>query len=323
MRYTLIPGTDLNPSVICMGGGPISVENYDDRIFAILDTYYDLGGTFIDSANIYGKWLPSGENVSDINIGKWLKTRGLRNKIIVTSKGGHPPLSDMTKPRLLKAEVEADIDESLIALRSDYIDLYYLHRDDENIPVEYIIEYLNDFVKDGKIRYFASSNWKADRIKEAQNYAVKSGKQGFSANQLMWSLAVPDMTKMKIPLLVSMDSGSKLYHLESGLAAIAYESQARGFFQKYAYKDLVPLAGELEAVYCIEENFMRFDRVIKLSRELDIKITAVTLGYILNQAFTSIAIIGSHTIAQLKDSMAAADTMLTPEQVKYLEDGKI
>ena len=157
MRYILIPDTDLTVSVICMGGGPLCVEDQEARVFELLDQYYALGGNFIDSANIYGKWLPSGTNSCDLNIGNWLKSRGLRDKIIVTSKGGHPHLDTMSESRLGKMEVEADLNESLKALQCETIDLYYLHRDDENVSVSSIIDYLNDFVKQGKIHYFGVS----------------------------------------------------------------------------------------------------------------------------------------------------------------------
>ena len=147
MRYRAIPGTNLKPSVICMGGGPLSRENDDEAVFQLLDAYYKLGGNFIDSANVYGKWLPSGKNVCDINIGKWIKSRGLQDEIIITSKGAHPPLDNMIKPRLQRDAVSRDLDESLSALGCGCIDLYYLHRDDPSIPVETIIDYMNGFVR--------------------------------------------------------------------------------------------------------------------------------------------------------------------------------
>ncbi|MDF1516139.1 MAG: aldo/keto reductase, partial [Anaerolineae bacterium] len=164
MRYHPIPGTDLSPSVICMGGGPLSVEGSSDKLYALLDNFYALGGTFIDSANIYGKWLPNGENVCDQHIGAWINSRGVRDDVVVTSKGGHPHLDSMTISRLSKDEVAADLDESRQALHCDTIDLYYLHRDDENLPVSMMIDYLNDFVSSGKIRYFGVSNWRIERV---------------------------------------------------------------------------------------------------------------------------------------------------------------
>ncbi len=217
MRYVNIPGTSLKPSVICMGGGPLCAEDDEAGVFALLDTYYALGGNFIDSANIYGKWLPSGENTCDRNIGAWMRSRGVRDRLVVTSKGGHPELETMSISRLSKADVAADLDESLAALQCDTIDLYYLHRDDENVPVTAIIDYLNDFVRAGKIRYFGASNWRIERIQAAQQYAEQSGQQGFSANQVLWSYPVYDMSQSTIPGLAWLDGVSRQVHRDTAI----------------------------------------------------------------------------------------------------------
>ncbi len=319
MRYASIPKTGLKPSVICMGGGPLSVENDEAGVFELLDTYYALGGNFIDSANIYGKWLTSGENTCDKNIGAWMRSRGVRDQIIVTSKGGHPHLKTMSESRLTKAEVATDLDESLTALYCDTIDLYYLHRDDEQVPVGVIIDYLNDFVTAGKIRYFGASNWRIDRIQAAQKYAERTGQHGFSANQVMWSYPIFDMSKSDFPGLVWLDAASRQVHADSGLTVITYQSQARGFFNKIAAKDKVPIPPELWAQYGSEENIQRYKRAVKLAVDMNVSLTAVSLAYILNQPFPTFTIIGSHTGAQIKDSMAAAEVRLTLQQVQFLE----
>lgn len=316
MRKRRITGTELEPTVICMGGGPLCIEGDDDAVLPLLDTYYELGGNFVDSANIYGKWLPSGKNVCDLNIGRWLRSRGVRDKMIVTSKGAHPPLSEMTKPRLRPEQVRADLVESLDALDCGAIDLYYLHRDDPTIPVDEVIGYLNDFVAEGIIRYFGASNWNPARIAAAQSYAERTGKCGFSANQLMWSFAVPDMTQVDYPLMESMDGSAMAYHKRVGLAAIGYESQARGYFQK-RQQGVVP--AKLELLYGCAETEARYQRALALAQKLDVKLSDITLGYLLNQPFASFAIMGGHTPEQLKDSATAADVLLTDEQVRFLE----
>lgn len=317
MRYRAIPSTDLKPSVICMGGGPLSRENDDEAVFQLLDAYYKLGGNFIDSANVYGKWLPSGKNVCDINIGKWIKSRGLQDEIIITSKGAHPPLDNMIKPRLQRDAVSKDLDESLSALGCGCIDLYYLHRDDPSIPVETIIDYMDGFVREGRIRYFAASNWHPARIAAAQAYAAKAGKHGFCANQLMWSFAVPDLSKVSDSLLRAMDIETEAFHCQSGMAAMAYESQARGYFQKHT-KTPLAMSEQLKAIYRSPVNENRYHRAARLAADLGVKLGDVTLGYVLNQPFPSFAIIGSRTVEQVKDSVSAAGLHLTPEQIAYL-----
>lgn len=317
MRYREIPGTELRPSVICMGGLPLCIENDDNAVFALLDTYFDLGGTFIDSANVYGKWLPSGRNICDLNLGTWLQSRGVRDKITLATKGGHPPLDARSSPRLSRREVLEDLEESLRALRTDCVDLYYLHRDDERLPVEVMIDYLNDFVREGKIRYFGCSNWRPSRIRAAQEYAIRSRQQGFCANQLMWSYIEPDVAKYPYPGTVSMQT-SLDYHRESGLTAIAYSSLANGFLSKYAAGNVPALAD----CYRSEDNLRLAERAIRLSSQSGLSLTEIALGFILSHPFPTFAIVGSHTTAQITDSMAAGTARLTPEQMHYLATGR-
>jgi aryl-alcohol dehydrogenase-like predicted oxidoreductase len=320
MRYVQIPGTDIKASAICMGGGPLCAENDKDGVFALLDTYFALGGNFVDSANIYGKWLPSGRNTCDENIGAWLKSRGVRDEIIVTSKGGHPQLESMSVNRLSEVEVTADLDESLNALQCECIDLYYLHRDDDSVPVSTIIDYLNDFIKQGKIRYFGVSNWMIERIQAAQNYAEQSDQQRISANQVMWSYPEFNMTASTIPGLVWLNNRSKQYHIENHLPVIAYQSQARGYFSKLDAQD-AEISPALIAQFHCAENTHRYQRARIIAKEIGVSINTVALAYVLNQLFPSIAIIGSHSVDQIRDSMLAADIHLSLDQMRYLEYG--
>jgi aryl-alcohol dehydrogenase-like predicted oxidoreductase len=320
MRYLQMQGTDLVPSVICLGGGPLCVEDDEAHVFSLLDTYYQLGGNFIDSANIYGKWLPSGRNICDENIGAWLELRGLRSKIIVTTKVGHPHLASMGISRLSKAETASDLEESLHALRCETVDLLYLHRDDESIPVSYIIDYLNEFVKQGKIRYFGVSNWRMSRIQAAQAYAEETGQQAITANQVMWSYPLFDMTKSNFPDLVWLDKSAREYHASESISVVTYQSQARGYFSKLA-SAAESLTPSIQEQYYSQENLLRYQRATILAENLGVNVNAVALAYVINQPFPAYAIIGSHTEYQIGDSMHAADIRLTPEQIRFLEEG--
>jgi aryl-alcohol dehydrogenase-like predicted oxidoreductase len=102
---------------------------------------------------------------------------------------------------------------------------------------------------------------------------------------------------------------------------MTYQSQARGFYAKYAIRDEVPISPALWAQFGSQENINRYDRACQLSNELGVSTNAIALAYILNQRFPTYAIIGSHTMAQLQDSMAAADVLLTQSHVRFLECG--
>jgi aryl-alcohol dehydrogenase-like predicted oxidoreductase len=322
MRYIIIPGTDIKSSLICFGTVSIGSKLDQDRSFKILDAYLEQGGNFIDTAQVYSDWLPGERSSSEKTIGRWLQQRKNRDKIILATKGAHPGLATMHIGRMSRPEIEHDVNQSLQNLRTDRIDLYWLHRDAPAHPVEDIIETLNDQVKAGKIRYFGCSNWHTPRIKAAQEYAASRGLQGFTANQMQWSLALADPDKIKDKTIAVMDDAMKQYHLETGLAATPYSSQAQGFFHKLANGTIDQMAPNTREVYHAPENKHRFERLKALAAASGLSITQLILGYLHAQPFVTIPIVGCHTLEQLHDSMQAGDISLTPDQVRYLEQGE-
>jgi aryl-alcohol dehydrogenase-like predicted oxidoreductase len=319
MKYKNIPGTVLNSSTICLGGGSFCVENAKEYSFNLMDTYFDQGGNFIDTANIYGKWLKDNSNLSEIVMGEWMHERKNRNKLIIASKGGHPNLKTMNISRLSRSEVLQDLEESLNSLQTDYIDLYWLHRDDENLPVPTIIDYLNDFVKAGKIRYFGCSNWKVERIKEALDYSKKYSLRSFVGNQMMWSLAKPNEDAFGDKSMVFMEDNCFKFHKETMLAAIPYSSQANGFFEKINTKKQIPLSNSVKLMYYNQRNMKRFDNILKVADYLSKSISETVLGYLISQPFTTIPIIGCSSSDQLKQSLKAGDLILEKDIVELLE----
>lgn len=321
MNYRNIGETDLYSSVICFGGATVVSEEDRGSCYQLLDTYVQLGGNFIDTANFYGRWLPRGENTSEQNIGNWMSERGNRRELILATKGGHPDISSMESPRLLKEEVEKDLEDSLQSLQTSYVDLYFLHRDDESLSVPYILEYLNALVDKGKIRYFGCSNWRAERIIEAKEYTESQGLQGFTANQMMWSLAEPNPEAIKDPLLAVMDEATKRLHLETDLAATPYSSLANGFFEKVNKEGPEISNSKVREIYFNDQNLEKYKRVLKLANELSVSITEIALSYLISQPFQTFPVIGSRTVQQLEDSMKAGDLILSREQIAFLEKG--
>jgi aryl-alcohol dehydrogenase-like predicted oxidoreductase len=317
MRYIQIPFTNLQTSTICLGTGGLGSSLSRDESFALLDAFVDQGGTFLDSAKVYADWLPIERSASERTIGRWLKARGKRDKIILATKGAHPDLATMHISRMSQEEIISDLLASLSHLQVDTIDLYWLHRDDPARPVSEIVETLNEQVKAGRIRYFGCSNWRAERIRAAQEYAAAHGLQGFAGDQMMWSFAAVDPARIADQTLVAMDDTLKAFHTRSQMAAIPYSSQAGGLFQKMAQgklKDAPPM-------YPAQANAERLARAQRLVAELNLTLTQVTLGYLLAQPLACIPIVGCHTHEQLRDSLSAADVTLTPEQARYLERG--
>lgn len=316
MNYRTMPGTDLDVAAICIGSTGIGSTIDREDSFRLLDHYAEAGGNFIDTAAVYANWLPGEKNVSEKIIGRWLQRRADREQMVVATKGGHPELETMHVSRMSRAEIEADLNDSLRNLQTERIDLYWLHRDDPSLPVEEILETMNALVRAGKIRYFGCSNWRAPRIREAQAAAAAAGLLGFVADQMKWSLAVIDPDGLGDSTTVAMDDNLYDYHRESGLAAVAYSSQAGGLFQKMAAGGS-PTGGE----YPVEPNRRRLARIEQLAGETGLTITQIVLGYMQAQPFVTVPIVGCRTLAQLRGSLSAADVRLSPDQVDFLVKG--
>lgn len=319
MKNPTIPGTNLQPYPICLGGGPLGSAADEAAAFRLLDAYVDRGGNFIDSAKIYADWIPGIErSISEKTIGRWLQARRSRSRMIIATKGAHPELSSMHVGRLSPAEIRSDLDASLSHLQVDTIDLYWLHRDDTARPVEEILETLNQAAAAGKIRYFGCSNWQAARIQAAQAYAAAHNLAGFCADQMLWSLAAVDPAKVGDPTLAIMNPDLWEMHRAGGMAAIPYSSQANGLFQKMERGGLSSGAQQA-GMYGLPENDLRFARARQLAAELSLTTSQVVLAYLLSQPFLTIPIVGCRTMEQLEDSLQAAEVRLTESQVSFLQ----
>jgi aryl-alcohol dehydrogenase-like predicted oxidoreductase len=321
MRLRTITGTDLHASVICLGALPFGVTLSEDLSFTLMDRFLAAGGNFIDTALVYGEWLPDGKGRSERTVGKWVKQRRTRDRVIIGTKGAHPRLSSMDVPRLARDEIVADLDESLGNLQTDYIDLYWLHRDDPRRPVAEILDTLNEQVERGKIRYFGCSNWRLDRIQAAQDYAAEHGIRGFAGNQLMWSLAVPNHAALFDPAMVTMDAATKAYHLRTGQAAMAYSSQAGGLFTRLASGAPDDLPAGQRALYAGEENLRRLQRLQQVAQAQDLPVGVVALAYLVSHPFPAYALSGCSNTDQLQQNLRAGDVELEPGALEYLERG--
>jgi aryl-alcohol dehydrogenase-like predicted oxidoreductase len=321
VKYKHIPRTDLYPSVICLGTVSFGTTLDISNAFQLLDTFFECGGNFIDTAHIYGAWDPDGLGRSEKIIGHWVKERGVEENIIIATKGAHPLLSAMQIPRLSRQNILIDLDESLRCLQRDAIDLYWLHRDDPKRPVADILETLNSQVTQGKIRYFGCSNRRVERIEEAMCYATGHGLAGFVGNQCMWSFAVPNRDTIEDSTIATMDAQTFEFHRKTGLAIVAYTSQAHGFFSK-ASNNPTALEERLRKMYSNQENTERLHRLQRVSEEVSLSISAISLAYLTNQPFPTFPIAGFTNVQQLLESIKAGDAELSFETIQYLEKGE-
>jgi aryl-alcohol dehydrogenase-like predicted oxidoreductase len=315
MQYVDIPNTDLRVSALCLGAGPYGTEVPRDAAFALMDAFFEAGGSIFDSARVYADWLPNGANASERTLGEWIKHNGLRDQVYISTKGAHPALATMHIPRMSPQDISHDVSQSLHYLQTDRIDLYWLHRDAINVPVSEIIDALNMHVRAGQIRYFGCSNWTVSRIRAANAYAQQYNLAGFVANQPLWSLAAPNADMISDKTLVLMSDEDIAFHRETGIAVMPFTSQAKGYFTKLAEGTL---KDSVKRQYDSELNHERYRRATQLAGRYGVSITTISLSYLMSQPFPTVPIVGPKTLAQLEDCLADVNLRLTPDEVAYL-----
>ena len=294
----------LSVSNISLGADHFGGGN-DESDNRILDAYVDFGGNFIDTANLYGRWLPHGENASEQFLGRWLKSR--KKSLIIATKGGHHDLRDPSHKRLGEADVRWDLESSLRTLGLDTIDFYWLHRDDPSIPIGMILEMLEGFVKEGKIRHYGASNYSAARLIEAAEYAKAHGLQGFTAVSNQHSAAKVNVgaNTNPDPTLVITGEAELAFHRASGTPLIPYQSTARGYFAKLAAG--VPIAPALAAAYDNEENRAKFEALRREAEEMGCSMQTMSLIALTREEFPVIPITSVGSVERLDDVFRAME----------------
>ena len=266
---------------------------------ALLDDYYERGGTAIDTAVVYG---------SESIVGHWIKTRGARDEMTIVVKGAHTP--NCTPEGLTR-----ELGQSLEKLNLDCADIYMLHRDNLDVPVGEFVDVLNQHKNAGKMKVFGGSNWSLERLREANEYAKSKGLQGMQVASNNFSLA----RMIEAPwagCISSSDAESRAWFAQNEFSLFAWSSQARGFFAR-ADRDFTA-DEELVRSWYSDDNFDRLKRAQQLAAEKNVSPVVIAAAYVLSQPFPIYALIGPRALSETRDSMDALEISLTPDEVKWL-----
>lgn len=315
MRYVTIPKTDLKVSPVCMGTVYYGSTTSIGDSFAQMDRFIHCGGNFLDTARLYADWLPDAErNASEKTVGRWLKERRNQDSVVVATKGGHP-LVGSRKPTLERNDLIHQVEESCRNLNLDTIPLYYLHRDDVLLPVEYIMDTLFTQQDRGLLRYLGCSNWCAERVAAANAYAAKCGRSGFVAISNRWSLA-KCIEGAGDDTLVDMNESLYNLHKDTGIAAIPFSSTAGGYLSKLA--EGKNIRESQKECYGLPENDVLALRAKTLAEEKGVKVSQLAISYFYSQPFTAIPVTAFSNNQQMDETVQAADLILKPDEYDYL-----
>jgi aryl-alcohol dehydrogenase-like predicted oxidoreductase len=219
--------SDLMVSPLCLGGNVFGWTADEAASFKVLDAYADAGLNFIDTADVYSTWVPGHKGgESEVIIGKWMKARGNRDKLVIATKVG----SEMgpNQKGLSKSYIRSAVEASLQRLQTDYIDLYQSHRDDLDTPQQETLGAYEELIRDGKVRAIGASNFTAARLKEALDISAELGLPRYESLQPKYNLSDRAEYEAELePLCRREEIGVIPYYgLASGFLTGKYRSDA-------------------------------------------------------------------------------------------------
>jgi aryl-alcohol dehydrogenase-like predicted oxidoreductase len=287
-----LPNSDLEVHPLCLGGNVFGFSADVANSEAVLDYYFDNGGNFVDTADMYSQWAPGhigGE--SETIIGNWMKRRGNRSKMIIATKVAKLD----TRPGLKSENIKAACDDSLRRLQTEYIDLYYAHQDDLDTPIAETLGAFSELINAGKIRYIAASNFTPSRLQESLDIAKQLGLHTYIASQDQYNLMDRDYEKTLMPTLKT-----------NGLSQIPFYGLARGFLTgKYrpgVTVESVRATGVANS-YANDRGWKMLAKLDQIAKDKNCSVAALSLAWLRAQPTVTAPIASATKVEQIKQIM--------------------
>lgn len=280
--------TSLDFGPIVLGGNTFGWTSDQQQSFAVLDAFFEAGGRSIDTADVYSAWIPGNSGgESETIIGQWLAARGRRDDVVVATK----VFSLARRPGLSAANIRAAVDESLARLQTDYIDLYYAHRDDDSVSQQEYVAAFGELAARGKVREVGASNFTADRLRSAVAVATELSTTPFTVAQDQYSLVERAIESSLVPAL-----------LDLGIVELPYSSLASGFLTGKYRPDVSvdsERAGTAGAYLRHKHNVVLLDTLDDIAAAHGVSVTAVSLAWLRQQGVVGAPIASARTVDQV------------------------
>lgn len=309
MEKRTIKNTDLSVAPINFGGNVFGWTLDEKQSFDILDQFTQGGFNFIDTADTYSWWVNGKGGQSEEIIGKWMKSRGNRNELVIATKVGSETKEhgyDISRKHILKS-----VDESLQRLQTDHIDLYYTHFDDHTTPVEETLSAYDEIIKAGKVRYIGASNLSPERLKESFEVSKEHNLPKYVALQPHYNLVEREKFESQYASLVQ----------EFDLSVFTYWSLASGFLTgKYRNEDDLSKSqrGEGARKYLNPKGLGVLEALDQISSAHNSDPAAVALAWLLANPLVTAPIVSATSASQLKTLFAAPQLKLSHEDIELL-----
>lgn len=311
MKKIEIQHTDLQIAPLNFGGNVFGWTLDEQQSFEILDQFAGAGFNFIDTADTYSWWVNGIGGQSEEIIGKWLKSRGNRQEIVIATKVGSETREhgyDISKKHILKSA-----DDSLRRLGVDHIDLYYTHFDDKVTQVEETLSAYDELIKAGKIRYIAASNLSPTRLIESFDAAEKNGLPKYVALQPHYNLVERSGFEADYAPLVE----------KYGLSVFPYWSLAAGFltgkYRTEADFDNTTRGGGIKK-YFDNKGKAVLKALDSIADKHGVKQATVALAWLLAKPLITAPIVSATSASQLETLFAAPTLKLDTEDIQLLNE---
>ena len=293
---------------LCFGGNVFGWTLDRDQSFAILDRFYEAGGRMIDSAEGYSSWIPGNKGgESETIIGEWMESRAVRRDMRIGTKTGMggPPYA--LKPEKVAAALEG----SLERLRTDYVDLYYAHRDDKTTPLDEVISGYDDLAKSGKAREIGASNYTVERLGAVTRLADRMGMTPFTVLQPEYNLVSR----------AAYEGGLQELCVARGIAVLPYYGLAAGFLSG-KFRSPEDWAGSARA-HALDKfaglgGFGVLAVMDEIARETGATLAQIALAWLNTQPGVAAPVVSATSAKQLTDLLGAAALQLDEAQIARL-----
>lgn len=311
MNKVRLGTTDLQVAPLNLGGNVFGWTLDERESFSILDAFADRDFNFIDTADTYSHWVPGNKGgESETIIGKWLQGRGGRDGIVIATKVGSATAN--APKNTSKAHILKTAEESLRRLRTDYIDLYYTHYDDERTPVSETLEAYDQLIREGKVRYIGASNISPARLRESLDYAAAHSLPQYKALQPLYNLVErAGYEQDYAPIAES-----------SNLAVLPYYGLASGFLTgKYRTQEDLRKSPRGQGVqkYLEGKGPAVLDALDRISEKHGSAPATVSLAWLLSRPHVAAPIASATSTDQLKALLDAPGLRLDQEDLQLLE----
>lgn len=315
MEYRRLGRTGLKVSTICLGTMQFGWSSDTLTGHDIMSRAVELGCNFIDTADIYSRWVEGNNGgVSEEIIGEWLQKSGIRREDLILATKVRGQMGDGPNDEgLSRQHILNGVEASLERLQTDYIDLYQVHWPDEETPLAETLTVLNDLVRAGTVRYIGCSNYPAWLLTKSLWVSDVKNLVRFDSLQPHYSLVHRAEFERELQPLC----------LDQGIGVIPYSPLAAGFLTgKYRRDTPLPESARADGVrnrYMNEQGFTVVDKLEEIGKAHNATIAQTAIAWVLANTAVSSAIIGANSIAQLEDTIKGAEVKLTQEEKEALD----